>query len=191
MRGRKISPRRRVFRNVVGDRAGELAGDGEIGDGDLALRRRAIVVEDRGPVDVQIGMQAGDEHAASRRRRRQILVLRLIAEPPANGLDFFEAAEADVEHEPDEADDQHGGDDQVVALAGVARVDDQVAQAGIDGDHFRGDHHQPGDAKRDAQADDDLRQGGGKDDLGQEFGRGRGRSCGRRGGRRRAHSRRR
>ena len=47
--------------DVVGDGAGELAGDGEIGYGDLALGFGAVVVEDGGPVDVEPGVHAGDE----------------------------------------------------------------------------------------------------------------------------------
>src|SRR5713226_2604999 len=99
---------------------------------------------------------------------KTILVLRVIAESPANGFYFFQAAEAGIEDEPNEADDQHGGHYQVVTFAGVPRIDNQVAQAGIDGNHFRGYHDKPGDAQRDAQADDDLWKGGGEDHLGQQ-----------------------
>ena len=47
---------------------------------------------------------------------------------------------------------------QVVAVAGVARVDDEEAEAGVDGDHLGRHHHQPGDAEREPQPDDELRQ---------------------------------
>ena len=50
------------------------------------------------------------------------------------------------------------GDDQVVAVAGVARIHDQVAEAGVQRDHLRGDDDQPRHAEADAHADDDLRQ---------------------------------
>src|SRR5450631_1714950 len=99
---------------------------------------------------------------------KTILVLRLIAESPANGFDFFQAAEAGIEDEPDKTDDQHGGHHQVVTLARVARIDDQVAEAGIDGDHLGGYHYEPGDAKGEAQADDDFWQGGRENHLGKK-----------------------
>ena len=70
----------------------------------------------------------------------------------------FEQAHHAVEQQADQADDDHAGDHQVVAVAGVARVDDQVAEAGAQRDHLRRDHDQPGDAEADAHADDDLRQ---------------------------------
>src|ERR1700686_963802 len=101
---------------------------------------------------------------------KTILVLRVIAESPTDGFDFFQAAEAGIEDEPDEADDQHSGHHQVITLAGVARIDDQVAEAGIDGDHFRGNHYEPGDPQRDAQADDDFGQRGREDHTGKKTG---------------------
>ena len=99
----------------------------------------------------------------------RLIVLRDIAEPPADGFDFFEAAEGQVEDEADGSDEEHGGYDEVVTLAGVAGVDDEIAEAGVYGDHFGGDDDQPCDAERDAQADDDLRKGSGKDDFGEEL----------------------
>ena len=63
-----------------------------------------------------------------------------------------------VEQQADEPDDDHAGDHQVVAVAGVARIDDQIAEARAQRDHLGRDHHQPGDAEADAHADDDLRQ---------------------------------
>ncbi len=51
----------RVLGNVVGDRAGELAGGGEIGNGDFSFLRGLIVIQDRAPVHVEPGVQAGDE----------------------------------------------------------------------------------------------------------------------------------
>src|SRR5438128_12590136 len=63
-----------------------------------------------------------------------------------------------VENEPENADDEHAGDNEVIALAGVASVDDEIAETGVDGDHLRGDEHHPGDAERHAQPDGDARQ---------------------------------
>src|SRR5215813_8500584 len=86
------------------------------------------------------------------------LRLRLIAEPPAHRSNFAQPPKADVEHQPDYPDHQHGSNHQVVTLAGVAGVDHQVAEAGIDSDHFSSHHHYPGDAQRNAQAHQDLGQ---------------------------------
>src|SRR5207342_2528217 len=70
-----------------------------------------------------------------------------------------------VQQQSDQANDDHAGDDEVVAVAGVARIDDQVAQSRAQRDHFRRHHHQPGNAEADAHADDDLRQRAGDDDT--------------------------
>ena len=63
------------------------------------------------------------------------------------------------------SDDDHAGDDQIVAVAGVARINDQITQTGAQRDHFRCDHDQPRHAEADAHADDDLRQHGRYHDL--------------------------
>src|SRR5579875_1154665 len=105
-------------------------------------------------------------HAAAKSRT---LFLGLMTESPADGVDLLEAAEACIEQEPDDADEEDSGDDEVVTLAGVAGVDDEVAESGVHGNHLRGDDDQPGDAEGDAQADEDLRQSGGKDDAGEEL----------------------
>src|SRR6266852_4066505 len=61
----------------------------------------------------------------------------LIGEPPAHGLPALHPPYADIETQSDQPDEQHARHHQVVAFAGVARIDDQVAQSGIHGDHFR------------------------------------------------------
>ena len=48
--------------------------------------------------------------------------------PPTDLVDPFEATNEQVESQADQADHDHAGDDQVIALAGVAGVDDQVAE---------------------------------------------------------------
>ena len=48
------------------------------------------------------------------------------------------------------------GDDQVVALASIAGVDDQVAEAGSHRDHLGGDDDHPRDADRDPQGGHEL-----------------------------------
>ena len=70
-----------------------------------------------------------------------------------------------VERQADQADDDHARDHEIVAITGVARVHDHVAEPRAQRDHFRGDDDQPGDAEPDAHADQDLRQHGRNDDL--------------------------
>src|SRR5688500_12078082 len=77
---------------------------------------------------------------------------------PLYRIEPLEQARDAVEQQTDHSDDDHTGDDQVVAVAGVARVHDQVAEPGSERDHLCGDHDQPGDADADAHADDDLGQ---------------------------------
>src|SRR5207244_10799368 len=77
---------------------------------------------------------------------------------PTKKFELLQLPDAGVQAKPDHANQEHPGDHQVVTLAGVARIDNQVSQAGIDRDHFRGHHHQPGHSQCDAQTDDDPRQ---------------------------------
>ena len=95
-------------------------------------------------------------------------------------MGFSRAAHADIEQQPDDADHHHARDHQVVAVAGVARVDDQESEPGVDRDHLRGHDHQPGDAERDPQADDQLRHHRGIQHVVEERSHAASRSCGRR-----------
>ncbi len=61
----------REFRNVIGDRTGQLAGHGKIRDDNLPLRRRTKIVQHRVPVHVQVAMQRRDQHQPSARKQRQ------------------------------------------------------------------------------------------------------------------------
>src|SRR4051812_30885635 len=59
-----------------------------------------------------------------------ILLTTILASiAPPYRFESFEFAHDGVQHQADDADDDHAGDDQVVAVAGIARVHDQVAQA--------------------------------------------------------------
>src|SRR2546423_1794187 len=84
---------------------------------------------------------------------------------PLHGLQSFEQARGAVEQQPDHADDDHAGDHEIVAIAGVARVHDQVPEAGAQRDHLGGDDDRPGDADADAHSDDNPRQFGGYHDA--------------------------
>src|SRR4051812_33394667 len=58
---------------------------------------------------------------------------------PLYGLQPFEQARDSVEQQTDRANDDHAGDHEVVAVAGVARVYDEVSEAGAQRDHLGGD----------------------------------------------------
>src|SRR5260370_1111594 len=82
----------------------------------------------------------------------------------AYGLDPFQASQAQIEAVSDHANDAHRGHDEVVAVSGVARVDDQVSEPGVDRHHLRRDDDQPRDAESNSHAGHDLRHGGRDDD---------------------------
>ncbi len=65
------------------------------------------------------------------------------------------------QEQANDPDDDHAGDHEIVAIAGVPRINDQEPESGIDRDHLGGYYHQPGDTQRDPQADDELRDHGG------------------------------
>ncbi len=94
---------------------------------------------------------------------------RAIGVAPAHLVEGFQPANEEVEHEADEADHDHAGHDEVVAFAGVARVDDEIAEAAVDRDHLGRHHDQPGDPERDAEPGDDLRKRGAEDDEAKEL----------------------
>src|SRR4029453_3318357 len=87
---------------------------------------------------------------------------------PLHGLHALEQPGDAVEEQADHADDYHAGDHEVVTVAGIARVHDQVAEARAQGDHLRGDDDEPGDADADAHADDDLGQHRRDDDAAEQ-----------------------
>src|SRR5690349_17373094 len=57
---------------------------------------------------------------------------------PPHRLEPLEEAHDPVEHEADHADDDHAGDHEIVAVAGVARIHDEVAEPRVQRDHLRG-----------------------------------------------------
>src|SRR5579859_5089047 len=59
-----------------------------------------------------------------------------------------------IERETDQADDHHPADDQIVAVAGIARVDDEIAESGAKRDHLGRHDHEPGHTEADPHADD-------------------------------------
>src|SRR5688500_10263622 len=71
---------------------------------------------------------------------------------PTHRLQSLEKPHGAVEHESDRPDDDHARDDQVITVAGIARVHDHVAETRAERDHLRGDHDQPGHAQTDPHA---------------------------------------
>src|SRR5579863_10210715 len=71
----------------------------------------------------------------------------LVGIAPPHRAQAFQQAHQAIERQADEPDDHHAADHQIIAIAGIARVDDQVAEAGSERNHFGRDHHQPCDAK--------------------------------------------
>src|SRR5690349_2379414 len=84
---------------------------------------------------------------------------------PPDPTDPFQSPHDRIERQADEADDDHPGDDEVVAIPGVARIHDHVAESGVQGDHLGGYHDQPRDTQSDAHADQNLGQHGRNHDL--------------------------
>src|SRR5262249_19691627 len=70
----------------------------------------------------------------------------------------FQQAHQPIERQADQADDDHAGDHQIVAITGVTGVHDHVAESRVQGDHFRGYDHKPRNAESNAHPDDDLWQ---------------------------------
>src|SRR5690606_29343697 len=55
---------------------------------------------------------------------------------PLHDVELFQQARRSVEQQSDQADDDHAGDHQVIAVPGIARIHDQIAQPGIERDHL-------------------------------------------------------
>src|SRR6478736_8410968 len=62
---------------------------------------------------------------------------------PAHFVEFFQPPHQQIENQTDASDQRHARDDEVVAFAGVARVDDEIAEPGVDRDHLRRHDHEP------------------------------------------------
>src|SRR6478736_3569682 len=69
---------------------------------------------------------------------------------PAYFVKFFQPPHQQIENQTDAPDQRHARDDEVVTLSGIARVNDEIAEAGVDGDHLRRHDHEPCHAQCDA-----------------------------------------
>ena len=90
------------------------------------------------------------------------------SEAPPDRPEARDPLDQEIQQEAGHPDQEHRRHDQIVALPRVARVDDEVAEAGVDGDHLRRHHHDPGDAESDPKARQNLREGCGEDDPRQQ-----------------------
>ena len=81
------------------------------------------------------------QHAAY----RSTLALLVMTEAPANGFELSHRAEEEIEAQTEDADQQHGCNDEIVSLARVARIDHKITETGIDGDHLGSNNNQPRD----------------------------------------------
>src|SRR5215813_5347065 len=86
---------------------------------------------------------------------RTSILVRIAPPDPAH---FLQQPHQPIERQTDQADDDHAGDHQIVAIPGVAGVHDHVAESRVQSDHFRGHDHQPRNAESNAHPDDDLWQ---------------------------------
>src|SRR6185436_20225006 len=107
---------------------------------------------DRGGCSLWIG----DAHSLKslRKSRSSVAEARLSSRrvAPTNFVEFFQTPDEQVESEADDADENHAGDNQIVAFAGIAGIDDEETESGVDGNHFGCDNDEPGDAEGDAQS---------------------------------------
>src|SRR3990172_9215221 len=89
---------------------------------------------------------------------------------PRHLVETLEPPKQEIEAETDHTDQHHPRDHEVVALARVAGVDDQVPEPRVDRDHLRGDDHEPRHPERDPHAGQDLRQRGRQDHAPEQLG---------------------
>ncbi len=59
------------------------------------------------------------------------LSLRLLAESPADRLQLLEPAEPYIQQQTDNPDHDHRRHYQIVTLAGISRIDNQISKTGI------------------------------------------------------------
>src|ERR1700733_4002161 len=88
---------------------------------------------------------------------RMPLTSILVRITPPDRFQALEQSHHAVQQQSDQTDDDHSGDDEVVSVAGVARIDDEISESRTQGNHLRRDHDQPCHTQSDPHADDDLR----------------------------------
>src|SRR5262245_8787824 len=76
---------------------------------------------------------------------------------PLHGLQPFQQPHQAIEEQTDHPDDDHGGDHEIIAVAGIARIDDEITKPGPERDHLGCDDDEPGDAEADPDTHDEQR----------------------------------
>src|SRR5262249_17459573 len=99
---------------------------------------------------------------------RSVTVILVSIAPPYD-VEPLEPPHEAVQQQTDHAKDGHPGYHQVIPVSGVPGIDDQEPEPGIDGDHLGGHHYQPGYPQADPHPDDNLGEGGKKDDHAPEL----------------------
>src|SRR5271166_2175504 len=82
----------------------------------------------------------------------------LVRITPPDRFQSLEQSHHSIQQQSNQPDNDHSGDHEIVSIAGVARIDDQISESRAQRDHLRSDHHQPRHTQSDPHADDDLRQ---------------------------------
>src|SRR5438128_2604215 len=100
--------------------------------------KRSLITTDQSKLSVRC---SADTAVVHRKTPSRIRLVSLIAESPADRFPSLHPAYADIESQADEADHQHARHDEVITLSGVAGIDNEVAEAGVHGDHLRRDDH--------------------------------------------------
>src|SRR5262249_31833967 len=90
--------------------------------------RRSLITTDQSKFRLRCKAETPVVHSSSPKMMR---FESLIGKPPAHRLPSLHSSYADIEAQSDQPDEQHASHNQIVPFAGVARIDDQVAQSGI------------------------------------------------------------
>src|SRR3984885_12881705 len=61
----------------------------------------------------------------------------LVRIAPPDRFQSLEQSHHAIQQQSNQPDDDHSGDHQIVAIAGVARIDDEKPESRAQGDHFR------------------------------------------------------
>src|SRR5437867_963188 len=127
--------------------------------------RRSLTTTDQSKFRVRCSAETTVVHSS---RPRMMRLPSLITESPADRFPLLQAPDTEIETQPDKTNQQHARYYQVIAFSGIARIDDEIAETGIHGDHLGRHYNEPGNTERDTQSDQHLWQRGGKDDSPQE-----------------------
>src|ERR1700722_13867485 len=69
--------------------------------------------------------------------------LILVCITPPHRFQSLEQSPHAIQQQSNQSDDDHSGDYQIISIARVAGIDDEISKSRAQGDHFRGDLHHP------------------------------------------------